>query len=117
MKTIFTAFLLFVSLMIQAQTTYYIDPAGNNGNSGSIGSPWLTLTYACTQVKTSGSIIHVNAGTYIETARCVVAVCVSIVGEGTSSVIKSNYVATRENDGAIYLNSSSGVSTNGNQSI
>jgi hypothetical protein len=105
--------------MAQAADKYIATAAngGSNSNSGTSGSPWLTLAYACANTTTSGDIIHVGVGTFTETSRCVLSVGVSIVGEGTSSVIKSNYVATSENDGAIYLKSSSGASTNGNQSI
>jgi hypothetical protein len=119
MKKIFAILLLFISLMVQAADKYIATAAngGSNSNSGTSISPWLTLTYACAYTTTSGDIIHVGVGTFTETSRCVLSVGVSIVGEGTSSVIKSNYVATSENDGAIYLKSSSGVSTNGNQSI
>jgi uncharacterized repeat protein (TIGR02059 family) len=97
--------------------TYYIDPSGSDSNSGSSSSPWKTLAYACSKVTTSGDIIFVNSGTYNEISRCVLAVGVSIVGQGVTSIIKSSYVATGKNDGAIYLNSGSGASTNGNQSI
>ena len=104
--------------MVQAADKYIATAAngGSDSNNGSSGSPWLTLSYACANT-TSGDIIHVGIGTFAETSRCALSVGVSIVGEGTSSVIKSNYVATSENDGAIYLKSSSGTSTNGNQSI
>ena len=114
MKWISTVFLFLVSLMIQAQTTYYIDPVGNNGNSGAIGSPWLTLSYACTRAKTPGDIIHVNTGIYFETVQSVLAVGVSIQGDGkANSIINSTVSAT--NIPAILLLSETYV--NGNQSI
>lgn len=62
MGKVYSVFLLFVSLMIQAQTTYYIDPAGKNNNNGSVSSPWLSLAYACTKARVTGDTIHVNAG-------------------------------------------------------
>jgi hypothetical protein len=114
MKKIFTAFLLFFSLMIQAQTNYYIDPDGNNSNTGSIDSPWLTLAYACSHAKTSGNIIHANAGTYLETVQSSLAVGVSIEGEGVTSIIKSRISAA--NTPTIILTSET-QGTNGNQSI
>ena len=113
MKIILTAFLLFVNLMIQAQTTYYIDPAGNNDNNGSISSPWLTLTYACAHAINSGDVIHINAGTYTETVQSVLAVGVSIEGTGVTSVIRSQV------GGSSFTISlfSSAEGTNGNQHI
>jgi hypothetical protein len=45
--------------------TYYVATGGNNGNDGSIGSPWATLNYAWTQVSNNSSdIIYVRGGTY-----------------------------------------------------
>jgi hypothetical protein len=82
-----------VSQIVTA-TTYYIDPTGSNSNDGSSAHPWLTLSYACSKVKTSGDIIHVNPGTYIETAQSILAVGVSIEGDGASSVIDSRITAT-----------------------
>jgi hypothetical protein len=114
MKKVFTIFLLFATLIIQAQTTYYIDPAGNNANPGTISSPWLTLTYACAHAITLGDIIHVNQGTYNETSQSVLRVGVSIVGEGNTSIIKSK--VTTLNDFTILM-SSPAEGTNGNQSI
>jgi hypothetical protein len=119
MNRILTILFLFISLTIQA-TTYYIDPAGNNANNGSIGAPLLTLTYACSQVTTSGDIIHVNTGTYIETEQSLLAVGVSIEGEGNTSIIKSHYATSGGDDAyygfTIYLASTS-EGTNGNQHI
>ncbi len=116
MKNVFIILFLFISSVVGA-TTYYVDPSGSNSNSGSSSSPWKTLAYACSKATNPGDIIQVNAGTFTETSQCVLAVGVSIVGQGGTSIIKSTYVATGANDAAIYLNSSSGTSTNGNQSI
>jgi len=82
--------LLFLSFSVSA-TTYYIDPSGNNSNNGSSSSPWKTLAYACSKSTTSGDIIHVNAGTFIETSQCILVPGVSIVGEGNSSIIHSHF--------------------------
>jgi len=97
----------------QLGTTYYIDPTGSNTNNGSIGSPWLTLANACSRVKTSGDIIHVNVGTYIENTTCNLAIGISIVGEGATSVITS----TNNTAGWTLMKLESAEGTNGNQSI
>ena len=111
---IWTLIVLIVLLsMTSFSATYYISPTGSNSNNGSIGAPWLTLTYACAHAITSGDIIHVNAGTYIETIQSALRVGVSIVGEGNSSVIKSQVTST---NGTIYASSGT-LGTNGNQSI
>ena len=49
-------------------STYYVDDAGSNSNSGtSSGSPFLTLTHALTQVSSAcAATINIAAGTYIE---------------------------------------------------
>jgi len=99
-------------------TIHYIDAVSGVDSSihGSITAPWKTLAYACSQVKTSGDLIHVNAGTYTETSQCNLAVGVSIEGEGATSIIQSNY-AGGETEGFIGLDSPSGNPVSGNQSI
>ena len=71
--------------------TFYIDPAGSDSpdRDGSSGSPWLSLAYACSRVASPGDVIHVNPGTYIETAQCTLAAGVSIEGAGETSTIRS----------------------------
>ena len=44
---------------------YYVSPTGNNGNSGSQASPWLTIQYAVDNVA-AGDNIYVRSGTYTE---------------------------------------------------
>ena len=112
MKKLLIIPLLLLSL-ISSATVYYIDPGGKNTNSGTAGSPWGTLSYACSKVTSSGDIIHVNAGTYTETTQSVLAIGVSIEGEGVSSVIHSRVAGTSF---TIKLESSS-QNANGNQHI
>jgi uncharacterized repeat protein (TIGR02059 family) len=104
--------LLCYSLSISG-ATYYIDPSGNDSNNGSSGSPWKTLAYACSKATSSGDVIHVNAGTYTETAQSMLAVGISIEGAGVTSIIQSRVGGSSF---TIYLYSSS-QGTNGNQHI
>lgn len=47
-------------------TTYYVATSGNNANSGAIGSPWATISYALSASSpvAAGDIILVRGGTY-----------------------------------------------------
>jgi uncharacterized repeat protein (TIGR02059 family) len=112
MKKLLIIPLLLISL-ISSATVYYIDPSGKNTNNGSSGSPWNTLSYACSKVTAAGDIIHVNAGSYTETAQSVLAAGVSIEGAGASSVIHSQIGGTN----FTILLSSNSEATNGNQHI
>jgi len=95
--------------------TYYVSTSGNNGNAGTLASPWRNLSYACSTAITPGDIIHVISGTYNETTQCSLRVGVSIEGEGkTASIIKSS--VTTSGQYAISLTSSNS-NTNGNQHI
>jgi hypothetical protein len=122
MKKIFTILFLFISLMVQAADKYIATAAngGSNSNSGTSGSPWLTLTYACAHT-TSGDLITVGAGTFAEgTNKAIVPVGVSIVGQGVTSIISYTYSNSDTyawHDAAMVLTSGSPTSTNGNQSI
>lgn len=121
MKTLLTILLLFVLQNSFAQTTHYVSTGGNDANSGTIGSPWATLHYACSQVTTAGDTIYINPGTYIETLPAMVAVGVNIKGaDSATTIIKSHYKAdwnfNYPNDAAIaFVSSTEG--TNGNQSL
>lgn len=115
MKKILT-FLLIIYVSVLNGTTYYISTTGSNSNNGSIGSPWQSLSYACSQVITAGDIIHVNSGTYTESSRCNLAVGVSIEGVGDASYIISTYYLADQNYGAISLYSTT-AGTDGSQSI
>ena len=104
--------ILFFSLLSSSlsASTYYIDTSGNdNTGTGSASNPWKSLYKACNSVKTPGDIIHVNAGTYIETRPSILAVNVSIEGEGVNSLIVSHYQSTNNYDGIIQLTSGSNV--------
>ena len=97
MKIIFVLFFMMINVVLNA-TTYYISPAGNDTTgTGASGNPWRSLYKECNSVATAGDIIHINAGTYIETNKCTLANGVSIEGDGVSSIIKSHYVAGKSN--------------------
>jgi hypothetical protein len=97
--------------------TFYVDTGGNDGNDGSIGSPWLTPYHASTTV-TSGNTIHIHAGTYNVSQRLSFTTSVNVEGENTyplTTILNLTYVAPSLEDGAVYLNSPG--YDNGNQSI
>jgi len=110
--------LLFLAISIGSisqATTYYISPTGNDATgNGTAGNPWKTLYKATSAVSVSGDIIHVNAGTYIETQQSVLALGVSIEGDGITSIIKSTLTAYQVE----IINARSGTEgINGNQHI
>ena len=93
--------------------TYYISTSGNNGNAGTLASPWRNLSYACSTAITAGDIIHVIAGTYNEATQSSLRVGVSIEGEGITSIIRSQVGGT-----SYTIRAESGAqNTNGNQHI
>jgi len=115
MKKLLTIFLLFVSLTLQA-TDYYVATAangGDDGHDGSVGSPWLTVSYACSQVAAGAHTIHIGVGTFTETAQSVKALGVNIIGAGTTTIITS---AAALNP-MIAANSAAGNAVNDNSSI
>ena len=94
--------------------TFYISTSGNdNTGTGTATSPWRSLYKATSTVSTSGSIIHVNAGTYTETMTCSLMPGVSIEGDGVTSVLRNSLTA----DWSSLLALHSAEGTNGNQHI
>lgn len=64
---IMAIFLLLCSVACGA--TYYVDPdTGDNGNDGSIGSPWATFKYAVSSSSgvTAGDTVYLREGIYYE---------------------------------------------------
>lgn len=55
--------LTFLSVSHVFATTYYVSPSGNNGNSGSSTSPFLTIPYAYSKA-IAGDTVIVKAGIY-----------------------------------------------------
>ncbi|MEI7735831.1 MAG: hypothetical protein WCI49_10215, partial [Ferruginibacter sp.] len=96
-------------------TIFYISTTGNDvTGTGSKAAPWKTLFKASSTVALSGDIIHVNAGTYLETAQCILKPGVSIEGDdSTNTIIKTSVTNTYEE----MINCRSAEGTNGNQHI
>ena len=101
--------------------TYYVATNGSDAAAGDVGHPWKTLSYACTRVKTPGSIIHIKTGVYLEKKECILAAGVSVEGEGaTNTIIKSDFVYSSSPTSfshALLILKSTTVNTNGNQHI
>jgi len=114
MKKLITIIFLFLAFYAGA-TTYYVRTDGNNANAGttnSSGGAWRTVTYATTHTS-SGDIIHVVAGTYLEAGQIFLPVGVNLEGDGVTSVITSSW--TTSFFPILDLRSAEG--TNGNQYI
>jgi nicotinamide mononucleotide transporter len=94
--------------------TYYISPQGSDiSGNGSKTKPWQTLFKATSTVIKEGHIIHILPGVYIEILTSVLAIGVSIEGEGTNCVIKS----TIKIEFAPIITAASPEGTKGNQHI
>ncbi len=107
--------LLLIFLLMPLFTmavTKYVSTTGNNANAGTIGSPWLTVIYATNHVS-SGDVIHVNAGTYLEAGQIFLPVGVTLEGDGITTVITSTWVTSF----FPILDLRSVEGTNGNQEI
>lgn len=57
--------LLFISPSLGFSATYYVSTTGNNSNSGSQVSPWLTIGHAENVVQ-AGDTVFIEGGTYAE---------------------------------------------------
>jgi hypothetical protein len=114
LKKLIFIFFLFCPLILTGQTAYYIDPAGDNNGAGTVGDPWQTLYYACSQATTIGDIIYLSEGIYTETAQCVLANGVSIIGLGGSVIVRPS---TTLNPMILASSSTSASLTAGNQTI
>jgi hypothetical protein len=114
MKRIFTLFLITISYLTQAQTTYYVAATGgDDANSGKEESPWATLAYAVTQASVHDTIF-LKAGTHNINSQVSVPVGIHIKGAGPTSIISSG--VTDQWKATLLLHSAS-EGTDGNQSI
>lgn len=101
MKRRFLNFFILISLvqLNVVATNYYVSPTGSNSNSGtSPGSPWLSVSYACSHVTANaGHIINLSAGTFTENNIITIPSGVSLIGAGSSNttiVINHYYTIT-----------------------
>ena len=90
MKKNYLFTLIFILLFsFSYSATYYVATAangGNNGNTGTEASPWLTLTYAVSQAN-SGDTIIIGPGTYSSDAEITINVPLTIQGHGRDETI------------------------------
>ncbi len=112
--------LLFFAILLMAfsqiyATTFYVSVNGSDSTGdGSTNNPWASLSYACSQVTTSGDVIHINPGNYTDNNQCILAIGVHIEGAGSDVVKITSNVST---DNYWYLIASSFPVTDGNHNI
>ena len=67
MKKLIFFLTLFVNILLNAQTTYYISPTGSDATgTGTLDSPWFSLSTAWSHT-VAGDIINMRSGTYYYT--------------------------------------------------
>ena len=91
---------------------YWVATDGSDETgTGEYSNPWLTLSYAISQV-TTGDTINLKAGTYTITSQIALPVGISIKGQGATTIITSNTTLD-----PIILARSTSEGVNGNQTI
>lgn len=72
-------------------TKYHVETTGNDGTGdGTSGNPWLTISYAISQVS-AGDTIMIGAGNFPISAQMAVGVQINFLGEGSSmSILTAN---------------------------
>ena len=90
--------LAFLPFALQAQTTWYVSPTGNDGTGvGTLAQPWRTFYKASTEVTDAGDKLYAFNGTYNEVQQSQFAVGISIEGESMGNVIiNSTYAASNQ---------------------
>lgn len=64
MFSIYRILIILFVFSIFTGATYYVDPAGNDSNDGSSGSPFLTIQAGVDAATTAGDTVCVNEGNY-----------------------------------------------------
>ena len=76
--------IILIPTLLSAQSDFYVSPAGNDANDGSLATPWKTIQKAANTV-TPGSTVHVRAGTYTE------VVTINVSGSASGMITFQNY--------------------------
>lgn len=66
---------------------YYLSPSGNDGNSGTIGSPWFTLNQAWGSIS-AGDTVYMRGGTYNYVSQ---QDCTGVSGSSGNPITIRNY--------------------------
>ena len=94
---------------------FFVSPNGDDlSGTGSANNPWRSLHKACEEVKSIGDTIFIKAGIYDEVRTSRLARGVSLIGEGSESIITST---TLSREWTPILDLRSDILENGNQTI
>ena len=75
-------FILWFNYSSFGVRNFYVSPTGSNSNSGTVSSPWKTVTYAAGRATLPGDVVTFENGTYTGVAGQFLA---SLTTSGTSS--------------------------------
>jgi hypothetical protein len=93
----------------------YVATNGNDSNSGTVNAPFLTIAHAASVAKSSGEIIHVGAGIFVESNIISISPGVSVIGSGNNPANNSGGTEIQYNGGSsspfFQLNSGSLITT------
>jgi hypothetical protein len=75
---------IFGTVSVSAGSSYYVSPTGGNSNSGTITSPWKTISYGASRLS-PGDTLYIRGGTYVETLN------ISVNGTASNPIVISGY--------------------------
>lgn len=111
MKIVILTLSLFLNLVVTfAQTNYYVSPAGNNSNSGSLTMPWQTIQYGLDQLNTNDTL-NVLTGTFTEKISIPASNICLRNNPGNTPVIDATGITTQ--DAIIVISDLSNVTIDG----
>lgn len=101
MRTTITALVaLAIATGATAQSTWWVSPTGNDANSGSQSSPFLTINHA-NAVATTGDIVRLTSGTFGNEQGIVIlgSKNLTVIGDGMgATIVQANSALTTNID-------------------
>jgi len=109
-KTTILLMLLVKIVYGSAQSNYYVSPIGNNANTGSLASPWLTIQHGLNQLSANDTL-NLLTGTYTEKIDIPIDNIYLRNSANNTPVIDANGINSQNS--VISINNKSGITIDG----